>query len=448
MPFPFVGSLKPVTAIVLLLGGGLSLGLGLWLWRQRTPDFVLEDLTVEVQPVDLTLKVTAGGTVVPVRSVNLSPKQAGLLAALDVEQGDRVQAGQLLALMDSRDVDAQLIQAEANLQQAQARLAELENGSRSEDINRAQAQVVQAQAQVAEAESRLALAQQRLQRNQDLFAAGAIAQDDLDAAQTEQRQTQAQLNQTRANLVASQQQLAQLQNGPRPEAIAQAQAQVLAAQGQIMTLRVQKADTLIRAPFAGIVTQRYADPGAFVTPTTSASSTASATSTSIVAIAQGLEVLANVSEVDVGQLYPEQLVEVVADGFPAEAFAGQVRLIAPEAIQEQNVTSFQVRVSLLNGQDRLKSGMNVDVSFVGEQTRNALAVPTVAIVSQGGESGVLVPNDRQEPVFRAIAVGSTVGDLTQVLEGLAVGDRVFTELPPGLSFEEIEAEESEAEDVQ
>lgn len=439
MRVPLLGSVKPAVAIGLLLGG-LGLGLGLWFWRQRTPPFVLDDLTVEVRQIDLTLKITAGGTVVPVRSVNLSPKQAGLLAALDVEQGDRVQAGQLLALMDSRDVDAQLIQAEANLQQAEARLAELENGSRTEAIAQAEAQVLQAQAQIQEAESRLALAQQRLQRNQSLFEVGAIAEDDLDATRNEQRQALAQLNQSRAVLATREQQRAELENGPRPEAIAQAQAQVRQAQGQVLALRVQKADTLIRAPFSGIITQRYADPGAFVTPTTSASSTASATSTSIVAIAQGLEILANVPEVDVGQLYLEQLVEVVADSFPAETFAGQVRLIAPEAIKEQNVTSFQVRVALLNGQDRLKSGMNVDVSFVGERAVNALAVPTVAIVSQGGEAGVLVPDDRQQPVFRVITVGSTVGDLTQVMDGLEAGDRVFTELPPGLSFEEIEAE--------
>ncbi|MGA1602314.1 MAG: efflux RND transporter periplasmic adaptor subunit [Prochlorothrix sp.] len=440
MRFPFVGSVKPTAVIAVFLLSSTAIGVGLWAMGSRRPNFNLTDLTVEVQPVDLTLKVTAGGTVVPVRSVNLSPKNAGLLAALQVEQGDRVEAGQLIALMDSRDVDAQLIQAEGNLQQAEARLAELENGSRPEEIDRARAQVIQARAQVTEAESRLVLAQQRLQRNRSLFETGAIAADDWDASQTEQRQALAQLQQAQANLVARQEQLTELENGPRPETIAQAQAQLLSAQGQVAALRVQKADTLIRAPFTGTVTQRYADPGAFVTPTTSASSTASATSTSIVAIAQGLEVLANVPEVDVGQLYPGQLVEIIADSFPTETFAGTVRLVAPEAIKQDNVTSFQVRVALLNGQDQLKSGMNVDVSFVGERTTDTLAVPTVAIVSQAGKSGVLVPDDRQRPVFRSIAVGSTVGDVTQVLEGLAAGDRVFTELPPGLSFEDIQPE--------
>ena len=116
-----------------------------------------------------------------------------------------------------------------------------------------------------------------------------------------------------AILQESQRQLQQLENGSRPETIAQSKAQVRATQGQKAALMVQLEDTRIRAPFAGIITQRYADPGAFVTPTTSASSTASATSTSIVALAEGLEILANVPEVDLTQLSINQSVKIVAD---------------------------------------------------------------------------------------------------------------------------------------
>ncbi len=78
-----------------------------------------------------------------------------------------------------------------------------------------------------------------------------------------------------------------LENGSRPEEIAQRQAAVKAAQAQLKAAEVRLADTVIRAPFKGIVTQKYANIGAFVTPTTSASSSASATSSSIVAVAQG-----------------------------------------------------------------------------------------------------------------------------------------------------------------
>ena len=242
-----------------------------------------------------------------------------------------------------------------------------------------------------------------------------------------------------AILQESQRQLQQLENGSRPETIAQSKAQVRATQGQKAALMVQLEDTRIRAPFAGIITQRYADPGAFVTPTTSASSTASATSTSIVALAEGLEILANVPEVDLTQLSINQSVKIVADSYPDQEFAGTVRLIAPEAVKEQNVTSFQVRIALLSGFDRLRSGMNVDTTFLGKTLKSAIVAPTAAIVTLKGETGLLVPNDRQEPTFRPVVIGITIGEKTEILEGLEPGEKVFIDLPPEFNLDELEA---------
>jgi HlyD family secretion protein len=219
------------------------------------------------------------------------------------------------------------------------------------------------------------------------------------------------------------------------------QAAVKAAEAQVASAQVQLQDSIIRAPFSGIVTQKYATEGAFVTPTTSASSTASATSTSIVALAKGLEVLANVPEADVGQIQPGQPVEIVADAFPDRVFRGGVQLVAPEAVIEQNVTSFEVRVALApEAQEALRSGMNVDLTFLGEQLSNALVVPTVAIVTQDGETGVMVPNADDEPTFQPVTIGPTVQDQTQILEGLNPGQRVFIDLPEDFEREN-EAEE-------
>ena len=106
--------------------------------------------------------------------------------------------------------------------------------------------------------------------------------------------------------------------------------------------------------------------GGYVSPAISASSNASATSTSIVALAKGLEVLANVPEVDISQIKQQQKVEITIDAYPEEVFQGQVRLIAPEAVVDQNVTSFQVRVAINTGAEKLRSGMNVsEVTFLG-----------------------------------------------------------------------------------
>jgi HlyD family secretion protein len=477
MEVPLIGKIKrPLPWLVGLMAAGILAvgGTTYYLIGARTPSTKLDELTVPVQAQNLTVRISASGTVVPVQSVNLSPKTSGRLAKLMVEQGDRVQEGQPLAQMENADLQAQFYKARADLNQAQARLAEAQAGSRPEEIAQARARLAQAQArlndtlartptevnqalaQVETARSRLTLARSRGARYEFLTQQGAIAQDQLEEVLTEARNANAalieaeqRLNQVR-NLVnpeVNQLQAAveeariavqQLENGRRPEEIAQLQAAVDAAKAQLLGAQVQLQDSIIRAPFSGIVTQKYATEGAFVTPTTSASSTASATSTSVVAIARGLEVLANIPEVDVGELQVGQPVEVVADALPDQVFKGQVKLIAPEAVVEQNVTSFQVRVELLTGQEELRSGMNVDLTFIGGQVSNALVVPTVAIVTEDGETGVLVPDENNKPQFRPVTIGSSIQAQTQILEGLTQGERVFTELPEDFNREERE----------
>jgi len=115
-----------------------------------------------------------------------------------------------------------------------------------------------------------------------------------------------------------------------------------------------------------------------------------------------------------------------------------VRLIAPEAVVKQNVTSFQVRVVLVSGQDKLLSGMNADVAFLGNEVPSAVVVPTVAIVTKGGKTGVLVPDKDNKPQFRAIVPGIAVDDQTQVLQGLKAGEEIFTDLPPNSDWNKPE----------
>jgi len=457
-PLPWLVGLMATS--ILVVGGAIYVFI-----ETRTPKIDLNKLTVPVQAQNLTVRIPANGTVVPVQSVNLSPNTAGRLAKLFVEQGDKVQQGQKLALMENGELQARYFQAKANLSKAVASLSEAQAGSRPEEIAQAQARLLQAQArldearagkpsdvdqtraQIEAARSRLALARVRADRYRSLAGEGAVTLDQRDEALTEERNanaalyeaqqrleklrtgTRPEIAQLEAAVVEARVAWQQLQNGRRPEEIAQFRATVEAAKADLLSAQIQLEDTVITAPFSGIVTQKYATEGAFVTPTTSASSTASATSTSIVAIAKGLEILANVPEVDVGQIKPGQSVEIVADAFPDKVFKGRVQLVAPEAVVEQNVTSFQVRVALLTGQQELRSGMNVDLTFLGQEVSNALVVPTVAIVTQDGKTGVMVPDLDNKPKFQSVTIGPTIQDQTQVLEGVRQGQRVFIDLP-------------------
>ncbi|KKD36891.1 efflux RND transporter periplasmic adaptor subunit [Limnoraphis robusta] len=492
---------------------------------QVTPELI-ETLTVPVEAKEITVRITASGVVQPVRRVNLSPKTQGRLAQLYVEQGDRVQVGQLIARMESGEIEAQLLQAkaqlvrvkanlqklktgsrpeeiaaaEARLNQTQARLAELEAGTRSEEIAQAQAKLNEAEARLADArsgsleeeiaqarsrieanEAELELANERVNRYKNLREQGAISQDELEEYRQNERRLSAiveesqrrleqlqqsrktQIEQLQATVDMERQALRQLQNGARPEEIAQVQAEVAEAQSQLNELlngtrpeeiagaeaevaeaeasvqyyQTQLKDTEVRAPFAGIIAQRYAVEGAFVTPATSASDATSATSTSIVALAKDLEVLAKIPEADIGQIKPNQKVEIVADAYPDQVFAGQVQLIAPEAVKEQDVTLFQARIEISTGKEKLQSGMNVDLKFVGETLKNSLVVPTVAIVTHQGETGVLMPDEENKPEFHPVTTGSTLGNQIQILQGVQTGDRVFVELPENQTLEDI-----------
>lgn len=405
--------------------------------RSNSPQTRIADLTVPVVAKDLTAQITASGTVVPVQTVNLSPKTSGRLVELRVEQGDTVQQGQIIARMESTDLESERRQALASLAQAQANLNLLRSGTRPEVVNQAEASVAQAEAQLETAQTRLNLARQRTNRNQILANEGAISRDRLDEVVNEQRSAEANVAQAQAQLENARQQLRQQRNGPRSQEVEQAAAQVAAAQAQLEGVNNRLEDTYIRAPFTGIVTQKYATVGAFVTPTTSASATSSATSTSIVALAKGLEVLAKVPEVDISQIRPNQTVEIKADAYPSQTFKGVVRLVAPEAVVEQSVTSFQVRVSIRSGQDRLRSGMNVDLTFLGQRLNQALIVPTVAIVTNKGQTGVLLLDSNNKPKFQSVTIGPTIGNQTQVLNGVNAGQQVFVELPEGQKLEDI-----------
>ncbi|MCZ0898602.1 efflux RND transporter periplasmic adaptor subunit, partial [Microcoleus sp. HI-ES] len=561
-------------AIGLVAAGLLAVPTTIYIAKSRSQPKVdaIATMTVPVEAQNLTVRITSSGTVQPVQRVNLSPKGSGRIAELFVEQGDKVEAGQIVARMESRDVEAQLQQAQAREASVRAKLAKIEAGNRSEDIASARARLDQAEASLAQAQAgsrveeiagararlqqtqaglqrlragsrveevsqgraRLAQAQarladaqtgsvkqeiaqaqtqidsskaqaeltaQRVERNRPLVEEGALAKDKLDELIKENRTAQAkliesqrrlqqlqenrlsQIQQLQAAVQVEQQALNQLQNGTRseeiakaeaevaeaksklaqlengnrpeeiakaeaavaeaksqfaaqengsrPEEIAQAKAELEEAQAQVRFQEVQLEDTKVRAPFAGMITQRYAIQGAFVTPATSASEATSATSTSIVALARDVEVLAKVPEADISQIKPGQEVEIVADAYPDKVFKGRVKLIAPEAVKERDVTLFQVRVALDTGKDSLQSGMNVDLRFVGEKLSNALVVPTVAIVTNKGQTGVLVPDEKQQPQFKPVTVGSTIGNKIQILEGAKAGDRVFTELPQG-----------------
>jgi HlyD family secretion protein len=350
--------------LALLAAVALLAGLGLWQRQRFAGAKDVTPFTVVARSGSLPGLVSATGELDAVERVNVSPRRQGVIEALYVDEGDAVQAGQVLARMDAGDLKDREDELTANLRSAEAELKR----SASER-----------------------------QRNEPLYRQGAISLNDLNRFRADEEVK-------RMALAAARQRLEQRQ--------------------------VEGDELLVRAPFAGVISQRYADPGAFVTPTTTASATAGATSSSIVELSQGLEVLAKVPESDLGRLRPAMAASVRVDAFPDRRFAARIRQIAPRAVKTNNVTSFQVKLALVNPAPELRIGMTADVDFQTGRLEARTLVPTVAIVTEDGRPGVLLVGKDSQPSFKAVELGVSSGRDSQILSGLDPGTRVFIDLPP------------------
>ncbi|WP_442994313.1 efflux RND transporter periplasmic adaptor subunit [Scytonema sp. PRP1] len=428
-------------------------------------------LTVPVERETLPITISANGTIKAKQSTNVSPKNSGRLKSLLVKEGDYVKAGQVLAYMDDSNFQGQLIQAQGSLASAQANLQKAIAGNRPQDIAASQAQLEEAQANlqkaqagnrpedIGQAEARLKSAQASLtkaeddlNRNQQLYNAGAISLQTVNQKRADKDSAQAQVNeaqqalalqkagsrkedieQAKAVVKQRQEALALLKAGTRQEDIDSARAQVIQQQGNLKTIQTQIEDTVIRAPFSGIVTAKYADPGGFVTPTTSGSAVSSATSSSILSLASTYQVVANVAETDIGRIKLGQSVAIKADAYPDKTFQGKVAAVAAQATVTSNVTSFEIRVDLTDPETLLRPGMNVNAKFDAGKLNNVLVVPTVAIARQKNGTGVQVLMENGGTRFVPVNTGVTVNNKTEVRSGLQGDEKVLVSAPPGSS---------------
>lgn len=498
-----------------------SIGLGSKLMESLSNGSATKPLTQTVERKTVPTTITANGTVKAYRSINLSPKTAGVVKSLLVKEGDRVRQGQRVALMDDSSLrgqlaqyQGQLIQQQANLQRlqagnrpqdiakAEAQLAEvtanlqqLQAGNRPQDIAKAEAQLAEVTAnlqqlqagnrpqEIAQAAARLQQAQATLkqrerdwQRYQQLFRSGAISgqtveqkRADRDVAQNQVLEAQQvlalqqagarpeqiaqaqakvaqqvqvvallkagtrkeEITQAQAKVAQQVQAVALLKAGTRKEEINQARAQVQSAQGALKTIQDQIKETEVLAPFDGIVLEKYADVGAFVSPSMGGGSGSSASSSSLLMLSSDRQqVVVNLSESQIAKVKLAQAVTIKADAFPGEQFTGKVEQIAPQAKIAQNVTSVEVRLSINSATaTKLVAGMNVEANFEVGQLANAIFVPNAAVVKQAEGAGVYVWGSDNKSVFRQIQTGTTVGKQTEVKSGLQGDEQVLLSPP-------------------
>jgi len=370
--------------------------------------------TREKRPSD---RLSGNGTI-EATEVDVSAKIAGKVVELHAGEGDAVQAGQLVARLDSEELQGQVDQAEAALRAAEAGLAELRAGTRSEEITRARAQyqaaaqareqaqasldllragarkeqLEQLRAQVRQAQAALALAEADLDRAQALFEQGGVPAQQVDHARTardtaraqvqaaqerlaeaeagarteEIRAAEAALRQARDQERAAKAALDLAVAGPRQETIAAARARVEQAQGALRAARAQEGYTRVVAPVGGTVVLRNVELGELVTP---------GLPIVRIAVLDKVWLRVYVPEREVGRVRFGQQAEVTCDSFASRKYPGKVIEIAQEAeFTPKNVQTkeervklvFGVKVEVENAARDLKPGMPADaVIFVG-----------------------------------------------------------------------------------
>ncbi|WP_010476054.1 efflux RND transporter periplasmic adaptor subunit [Acaryochloris sp. CCMEE 5410] len=370
---------------------------------------------------------TLTGTVESAEAVTLTSRVMGQIRQLTVREGDVVQAGQRIAEIDVRDIQAQQQQAIAAIPQAQSAVSIAHSAKLATlaQKNQAQARVQEAQAQLTEAQAELADAQLHQKRMAMLRREGAVSQSRLDEANTRLSMIRARISQAKAGLTQSSTTVKQAQ-----AAVVQAQAQIRQAQAQVEQAQAEVKQTqanldygTVIAPFAGVITHKYTEVGAMAGP-----------GESIVKLERSgnLRLSVDVPESLVGQIQRGQSVSVQIDALNRQ-IAGRISQIIPAA--DPRSRNFTVKVALKTTQDLLP-GMfgRLQMGSIASQdtaSRQGLMIPEDALVKQFGVTGVFKVVDQQAQ-FQPITTGQIQGKTVEVYSGLERKDSVIINPSPSL----------------
>jgi RND family efflux transporter MFP subunit len=346
-----------------------------WLYAKGTftPSVQVQLATVtQIYPSQAFTILNASGYVVPQRKSALASKVTGRLIWLGVEEGSHVKKGQVIARLENQDVSASKDQAAAN-------------------VNVARFNLEQAQAELRDATL-------SFNRNKELLSRGVIARQAYDSALARYEKAVA--------------------------AVATAEAAVKASTAALEGAEVLLEYTLIRAPFDAVVLTKDADVGDIVTPLGAAANAKA----SVVTIADmsSLEVEADVSESNLSQIRIGQPCEIQLDALPELRFRGEIHMIVPTA--DRSKATVMVKVRFLDKNSRILPEISAKVAFLsrpttGEEKKPRTALNKAALVNRKDRKVVfLVKGDRV--VETPVSLGSPIGDMIEVLEGVKVGDQI------------------------
>ncbi len=381
-----------VAVIVLVIAGGVFAA-------TRGGTKIDPSKLAKVEKGDLAKSVVATGKVTPITKVEVKSKASGIVKKLLVDYGDRVKKGQLLAQLDKIEIEAQVEQSKAALEAAQANLK-----SSQADFERAKVD--------AEGPD-VPLLKRAYDRNVSMAKDGVVSTSSLEDSERNYEMALNKQNVSKAQVTVLK------------AKIAQSEAQVAEDQANLKQLEEQLSYTDIISPIDGIVLSRDVQMGDAVSSILVLGS--SATLVMTLGDTSEVYVKGKVDESDIGKVYLGQRARIKVESFKDKTFDGKVTKISPMGVEKDNVTTFEVRVSIQNPGGELKAEMTANAEIILEEHKNVLQIPEGAILyDKDKKASVEIPNPKGKDGKEKIAVniGISNGAKTEVLSGLKEGDQV------------------------
>jgi HlyD family secretion protein len=354
----------------------------------------------KVEKGDLAKSVVATGKIEAITKVEVKSKASGIVEKLLVDYGDQVKRGQVLAELDKQQIQAQVNQTQASLEAAEAAARAAEA-----DLERAKYD--------AEGPD-VPMLKRAYERAQQMAKDGVVSAAALDDAQRNYELAVNKQSLGKANMVSA------------AAKLKQAQAQVSQARAQLAEKQEEYRNSTIVAPIEGTVLSRDVEAGDAVSSILVLGS--SATLVMTLGDTHEVYVKGKVDESDIGRVYIGQPARIKVESYKDRTFSGKVTKISPMGVEKDNVTTFEVRVSIDNAKGELKSQMTANAEILLEEHKGILMVPEGALIYDKERKASIEipdPNAKDGRKKLAVTVGISNGSKTELLSGLKEGQQVI-----------------------
>ncbi len=374
---------KKISTIWILVGGCFAIAVVAWLLSGNKKDEQVSFVTEEVAPANIQNSITATGSVEPVDTVAVGTQVSGIIDKIYVDFNSTVKKGQVLAVLDTKNLTSTLNSAKANLQSAQANMQS--------------------------ANAALGYQRANYNRYKALYQKGLISANDFESARLSYRQAE--------------------------EQVAMMKESVVAAQESVRTAQTNLGYATIVSPIDGTIINKYVAEGQTVA--------ASFSTPELFGVARDLkkmQVLADVDEADIGDVRPGESTTFTVDAYPDDQFQGTVQQVRLGGSTSNNVVTYKVVISTSNADLKLKPGMTANVTIYTQQKSGVLSVPTKALRFTPAKETVGkmkikdISNAKNKVwtiegnniVAHQVNIGMSDGTHTQIVSGVKQGQKVIT----------------------